>query len=232
MAKAKKNIQWAGNAQRPSPEAQQPNHEVVLRQDLSKIQGMIASITDNQSKRIAIKSQTDADTASLVTAEIAAYKSRIGAFWDEDISRAHKLHKSLVAKRKKFLDPANSLESEIKAAVTFWVNAEKRKAEDLQRDLAVAAKEVGLPPPVVEAPRVEGLRFSEAWVFTITDKMAFIKAIAKEKAPIEAMVIDESWLGADVRNRHDRAVPDENGELYLYPGVKIYKETRASVLSR
>lgn len=206
--------------------------ESVTKELSSKILGIKATanqLFNAKTKTFVVKSQGDADAAGAVCQEIGGYLKLVGSYWDDVVASAHALHKDLVAKRKEFLDPAQSLDRAIKAAVQTWVTAEQKKAEALQEKLAVKAEAAGLPPPIVEGPAVEGLSAKRKWIHKTLDTTAmkeFVKAVAAGKAPIEALEINESWLGKDIDLHHERAAKDPlTGKTYLYPGVEIYEIT-------
>ena len=197
--------------------------EAELQKEGMTLKGKIVSLQDEKGL-IVVRDQMQADLAGNIVTYIGNLKKRVHDYLDGDISLANTLHKSLTGKRKKLLDPAESLEYQLKLAASVWIAAERKRAEEKQEQLAELAANVGLPPPVVDMPEIEGLTAKDGWGYHVENHSDFLAAAAKGKAPKEAFIVDDSWLKNDVKLNHARAVIDpETGKMYLYPGLHIFE---------
>lgn len=80
---------------------------------------------------VTVRSVADYEAAGARRAAIKAYLKGVHDYWDKDIDDAFQHHRNLCAKRKRFLDPAETEERQLKDAMDVWLNAEdaRRRAE-------------------------------------------------------------------------------------------------------
>lgn len=193
-------------------------------------------------ERNSLEITTDADlaTAENWLKDCYAREKTIDAHFDDDISRAHQLHKSLVAKKKNYLEPVLSLANKLKASIGSWLKKKEaerqaviraqeeaaRKAEE-DRRLAAAqemqdqgeadvAEEILEAPiaPVIQAPppapKAASVTLKKTYRFEIVDPL---------KIPREYLCVDEVKIG--------RMVRASSGTLVI-PGVRIIEEETAA----
>src|SRR3990167_5581715 len=183
---------------------------------------------------VVIASQEDADEAGRLCNEIAATGKEIEESWEKETGFFHRFHKALTERRGKCQRILDGHIGKLKGGVRFWLLAEadrKRKAEAAanerinQQFQSAGIKEP--PPPVsFEKPAVAGMSGRASWGYNVPDKLALIKAVARGKAPIEALEIAESWVKKDVNLNHARAIENpETHKKYLYDGtVEIFED--------
>ena len=185
----------------------------------------------------------DAEALAPVRDTLKAFADKIHEELDENISAANRLHKSLLAQRKRHLEPVEKALAKIRSVVGAYqqrvrlaeaearAKAEKERqrkeaqeAKRLQRkgvdaaearEVAAAAAEAMVPAAAPER-KPEGFRGTRPGAITVrvTDKMALIKAVAKGEAPPSLLEVSEK----DCRNyfrMYERKSP---------PGVEMKQE--------
>lgn len=125
---------------------------------------------------MAIASQDEADRAGVALSRIAEAVKKIDEFCDPEIAAAHKLHKSLVAKKKKLRQPFDMLDRDIRDSLRTW--------QQKQLESAAVERELGGTDDVATTA---GVTFVKDWDVAISDLPALVKAVADGKHPT-------SWL--------------------------------------
>lgn len=193
-------------------------------------------------ERNSLEITTDADLATAENWLKDCYEreKKINAHCDDDISNAYQLHKSLVAKKKAYLQPVLDLMTKLKFSVGVWLRKKEqerqaairaqeeaaRKAEEDRRLVAAqemqdqgeadVAEEILTAPiaPVIKAPppapKAASVQMVKVWKYEITDAA---------KLPREYLTPDETKIG--------RMVKASSGTLVI-PGVRIYCEETAA----
>lgn len=152
-------------------------------------------------------------------AEAVEFQKRIKAaikkadeFFDGDIKRAHELHKSLCASKKKVTGDLEKAERILSPAIANYQLQKIAALEAEQKKAAKQAEKKGLPPPAARAPdKLDGLSVAVTWSAEVTDLMALVKAVAAKKAPIEALQANPAFLNGEARKLKDN---------FNYPGCK------------
>ena len=185
---------------------------------------------------------TDADlaTAEGFLKDCYEREKKIDQHCDADISNAHQLHKSLVAKKKSYMEPVANLITKLNFAVKVWLQKKERErqaeiaaredaARKIEEDKRLAAaqemqdqgeaelaEEILEAPiaPVIQAPppvtKAASVTLRKDWKYEITDA---------NKIPRDYLCVDESKIGKMVRA--------SSGTLVI-PGVRIYCEETAA----
>ncbi len=80
--------------------------------------------------QIVVRDEETLGTANFYLKDVKAMMAKIEASFDPQIDQAHRLHKSLLAEKKKFTDPLTSAERVVKMAVAqFYDDQEKKRVE-------------------------------------------------------------------------------------------------------
>ncbi len=161
-----------------------------------------------QADALEVTCKEDADTAGVLVQALAAVKAEIHEAFDPVVQAAHKAHKAAVAARKRYLDPVEAAERELKRRVMAWqraererVEAERRAAVEAERarlaaeaesigipeealdDLAVAAEaEAAVPEP--EAPEVAGLVVVKRYDAEVVDLRALLRWAVEDETGV------------------------------------------------
>lgn len=200
----------------------------------AKVEALLADpdlnrLLDPKTMLATIKNQEDADTAGRICKELAEGGKEIGELTEKETGFFHRFHKTLTERRGKHQKALDSCIKKLKEGVRLWLLAEQQRVA--QAEAAANAKieqEFGeeAPPVSFEKPKVEGMSGRTVWLYRIPDMAAFIKAVARGKAPQAAVMVNEDWLSGDVTLNHDRAVKDEaTGKLFLYEGtVEVFQD--------
>lgn len=188
-----------------------------------------------------ITTQEDLERAEEFLKSCYEREKMIGEHCDADIKAANDLHKSLVAKRRRYLEPVQNLIGQLKNQVSGWLIRQKakrdaeiaaaeaaaRKAEEDKRladaqamqeqGHTEAAEEILSAPvaPVITAPQPPKAKAAST---TLTKTWRF-EIVDAAKIPREYLAVDETKIG--------RVVKAHSGTIAI-PGVRIYCEEVAT----
>jgi hypothetical protein len=180
--------------------------EKDLKQELQTIEGQV--------KTIVVKDAETFKVAGNMILMIDAYEKKVHNFCDDNISKADKLHKSLIASRGELLNPAETYRKILKKGTSVYLteqerirreaqaklDAERRKQEEVERkrleERAAKAEEKG------KVEKAEELREKAAEVYIPpaivqpeVEKTTYMDAgTISQKKDIEVEVIDSFAL--------------------------------------
>lgn len=83
-----------------------------------------------------VKDQPSLDVANEFLKSIKSLAARIAETFDPQISRAHELHKSLLAEKKKFTNPLDDAEKIVKRTIAGYLAEEDRKRREAEAERA------------------------------------------------------------------------------------------------
>lgn len=236
---------------RPVPESEFPEEPTkdiaAVESDYSEAKTE-ALTAPKQAATIAVIDQTSLTFANDFLQNIKQLLARIGETFDPQIAKAHDMHKSLLAEKKKFTSPLEEAEKIVKRSIAGYLAEEDRKRREAESERArieAAAR--------AEAERaLKAAEKAESNGDTAKAEKLYAKAEAKingvlDQAPVvpeapkaAGLALTETWKfsivdpGAIPR---EYLVPDEvkigrivralKGET-LIPGVRIWSERSVS----
>lgn len=159
---------------------------------------------------------TDSKTlagATEIVRWIRGVQDEIRGTFRPHIQMANQQHKSLIATEKRFLDPLAQAELTLKSKIGEYnrqVEADRRAAEELARELSTPAEQV---QAVFEVPKPRGLSEQTHWKFRIVDESLL---------PREYLMPDTGKIGGVIRAA--------KGTVTI-PGVEAYAEKSTVVRS-
>jgi hypothetical protein len=202
-------------------------------------------------KSIVVRDQATLDAANDFLHELDAMIEQIDKTFNPQIAKAHELHKSLLAEKKKFTEPLELAKKVIGQRVAIHVTALQEKRREAERVRLAAEDEARrlAEKAVDKAEKLEagGNGGKAAKVIEEThDKVEAIMAAAPEipeEADTSGLVIREDWkfsiVDASLIPR-EYLVPDEKkigrivralkGDANI-PGVRVYSEKSTAVRS-
>jgi hypothetical protein len=191
----------------------------------------------------------DKETYDLANSFGAAAKELLKAIdeaFDPIIEAAHKSHKTALEQKKKQSAPVEAVKKMVDAKMVAWYQAEKAKAEALQRAAEAAARkkaedealaqaqllqdmgmdeaaEEALEAPVVlelgktfEPEKAEGVSYRDSYSATVVNLMLLVKAVAAGTQPLACIEANMVTLNGFARTLKSEA---------NIPGVRIDKTT-------
>lgn len=178
-------------------------------------------------------------------------QKEVGDEYDEVISKAHTIHKDLVAKKKKYLDPLKEAEDKIRDAIKSYRldlelerQAQEKKAKEdaeasLQAEKDRLLKEAEAAKSSGDDDKADELALKSA---TIENGGVFVTSKAVKQEGMSSSII---WKGrvSDVNKlpkEYLTITPNQkaidahiklNGSLRAIPGVEYYQDVNLSVRS-
>ena len=156
-------------------------------------------------------------------AALDAMKERARAWWDtEEQKRKTEAARLKAIDDKRREDEAARLLAESEEARKF---GDVAAAVDLAQEAVAVQQEPPPPPPPSSVPRggaARGMTHRANWTFEITDKAAFVKAVADGTISLEAIQENAVYL-------RGRAKADKN--TLRWPGVRFFNKGSTSVRS-
>jgi len=195
---------------------------------------------------LAVVDQASYDAANAINAEAYRLKKAFHEWFDPIDDASKKQRQATIAQGKKIDEPFDYVIKATGSKASIWMRAEeariaeeKRKAEELQRQIAEdavlktaqalqdaglqsAAEEVLSVPVVVSKVEVEGPAKAEGVYYTdrysaeVVDLMALVKSVAEGKTPICYLKADDVALNGWARSTKGAEA---------MPGVKVVKTT-------
>lgn len=197
----------------------QVNAESKYLDKLTAVKGRVGSVAVTSDKR---QGELEA-----IRTDLKAVMKEIDSTFDPIIKKAHETHKEAVAQKKRIADPYKNFITAINGAISKWITKKQAdEQERLRKQQAELAKlrEQETPEAEEKTLKVETKILSTiekgkqreqgsylTWSAEVVDTMTLIKAVAAGKAPIEAVVANQTYLNAQARKQED--------ELNI-PGVK------------
>ena len=200
---------------------------------------------------IIVHDQATLDAANDFLHEVDATLGRIGETFDPQIARAHELHKSLIAEKKKFTEPLELAKKVVGKRVADHVAVVKEKRREAERLRLVAEEEARklAEKAVDKAGKLEaggnGNKAAKV-IEEAHDKVEAIMATAPEipdEADTAGLTIREDWKFSIVDAAlipREYLIPDEKkigrivralkGDANI-PGVRAYSEKSTSTRS-
>lgn len=86
-----------------------------------------------RAREIMVRSQEDLSLANAFLQDIKRLAAKITGTFDPQIAQAHSLHKSLLAQKRKFLDPLDEAERILKPKIADYLAEEDRKRLEAER---------------------------------------------------------------------------------------------------
>ena len=180
---------------------------------------------------VIIKTQEEADLAGDLCNDLAAVLEEVTESWDKERGFFHRFHKTLTERTSTHAKVLNRYVALLKDGARRWTVKKNQeiKAQEVKANEIVREADPTAPPVVFEKATVSGLSDRKSWEYNVPDFMALIKAVARGRAPMEWLMIDDRVAKADVRIHHDRAVLDQAGKKFLYEGtVEVYEDISMS----
>ncbi len=187
--------------------------EVMVNEALTD--SRLAKLTDKKTKAIVVRTQEEADLAGTLANVLAEVDTVAAGLCEKETAFFNKFHKRLTGPRGDRSKKLKAKIAEIKNAAAVWLKKEMARISELEQKSEEA--------PVLPKPQIEGLSGRKVQRYRITDLRALVKAVARNKAPLEAIMINDSWLQKDVDLNHDKAV-EIDGKKYLYDGVEVFTD--------
>jgi hypothetical protein len=206
--------------------------EVVEIPSVGIIKKEDALTAPQYAKTLTVTDQPTLDVANGFLKNIKAIGSAVADSFDPQIKKAHELHASLLAEKKKFTAPLEDAEKIIKRTIAGYLDEQDRQRREAEAERArieaeakgdfakaeaiaqeavnVMEAKIDAAPAIPDAPQAAGLSLTENWKFRIIDKSLI---------PLEYMVPDEVKIGRVVRALKSEA---------KIPGVSVYSEKSVS----
>jgi hypothetical protein len=193
------------------------------------------------------------NNAAAILVSIKGFEKKVGEHYDDDIAKAHALHRSLTTKKNMALMPLRAAEMIIKPALAAYISAEEKKqrAEEervmaAQRkqneeaqlaeaqeavkngDLGAANAILEAPPapiimPVIPQTKAAGISMSDTWHAEAFDLKTILTDVVAGKTPMSVIEINTKVVNSLVKNL--------KGE-FKYRGFKVWSEKSVSAKSR
>lgn len=217
------------------------------------------AVVEDEAKREALAapkyaaglSVTDQDTLDYAHAFLKAVKTRaeqIAASFDPQIGRAHELHKSLLAEKKKFTAPLEDAERIVKRTIAGYLAEEERKRNEIEAERA-RVEAIARAKAEAEYRKAQDASASgnNAKADAIIDKAYAELENATAAAPVvpdaptaHGLALVENWKFQIIDKKllpAEYLIPDEikigrvvralKGEANI-PGVRVYSEKTVS----
>lgn len=159
---------------------------------------------------------------------------------DADIKAAYDLHKSLVAKRRSYLEPVQNLITQLKQQVQGWLIRQKAKRDREIAAAEAAARKVEEDKRLADAQAMQEQGHTEAAEEILSAPIAPVLTVAPAPKPkaasitlakvwkfeiVDATLIPRDYLTVD-ESKIGRVVKAHSGTIQI-PGVRIYSEDAA-----
>lgn len=180
-------------------------------------------------REIVVTSPRTYEIAGNTLKDLTAIEKRIAAYWESDVATAHKLHRSLVAKREAMLGPVGEIKKALVVDMKRWADDQERERREAQAraeadarrraEAESAVTEVAVAPDPVVVPKTVPSGFGtytrKTWRAEVVDVAAFIKAVADGRIPVAAIEPNTAFL-----NNQARAMRSTMN----YPGVRVFEQ--------
>jgi hypothetical protein len=221
----------------------------------------IVPATVAQAAGITIADSIDYELACSFLTMIAGRKKQVGETFDPIVKKSYDAWQEAIKQRKKFLDPLETAEADVKKKVATWHDEQERlRREQEQRDTQ-AAREAQEAAALQEAAELEANGEKELAQMVLEDaakapapvvvtpsSVPKQAGIAKQKvwkwrdtadrvqtlrALVKAAAKDDRWLAYLALNESAvTAAAKSQKDLAQVPGIQFYAESGVSVRSR
>ena len=106
-------------------------------------------------REIDVKDAPSFEMAGDVCKNLTALEKQIKAFWEEDVSSALKLHRSLVAKRDAMLEPVGEQKKSLVAGMKAWQDEQERARRAEQARAEAEARRIAEEAALAKAVALE-----------------------------------------------------------------------------
>lgn len=146
---------------------------------------------------IVVSDAVSFETAGNTVKELTGLEKQIKAFWEDDVTSALKLHRSLVAKRDSMLVPVGEQKKSLTNGMKTWADEQERARREAQEKAETMAD----GPVLVESnvPAGFGTAIRKTWSAEVVDLMALVKAVASGKVPLTAIEANMTFLNGQAR---------------------------------
>jgi hypothetical protein len=191
--------------------------------------------------RIVVSNQETLDRASEILCASAKMVGVIEAFFKPLKEKAHAAHKAICNAEKEKLEPHKRVREYLDPQVSSYLGVQKaireaeeariaREIEDNKVNMAADAEKAGNSAlaesilsapsysPVLTAPKIDGIQTRKELRVEVYDRMELIRAVASGMVPIDALIVNESYLKSEHRNTNK-----------WFPGVRFRWDTGISV---
>ena len=214
-----------------------------------------------QAHEITVETSDDYEMACSFLTLIATRRKQVGETFDPIVQKAHATWQEAIAQRKKFLDPLNEAEANVKRKVSDWRIDEERKRKAEEDRLAAIAKKEADDRALAEAEQLaangehelatmvlEEAAAAQAPVLVAPTTVPKQEGIAKKttwkwrykgnpssalQALVKAAAEDERWLAYLCVN--ETVVGGEartKKSLTRIPGIEVYPDESVSVRAK
>ena len=159
----------------------------------------------SKSNEIKIVNQETLNQAGEYLKQIKEAKKVIDDYWDEEISRAYKTHKGLIAKKKELIKPYDEAEKDIKNKMSDYIISQEKAKEELESTTNEYGIEVNLPKNV---DKIDGISYTDSYTIDKID----LKLLPKELNGVILIKPDESAI--------KKLIKLTKGKIEI-PGVKF-----------
>ncbi len=148
----------------------------------------------NAANALAVANQADYDAATEFLKGVKGAARKVNDYFNPDIEAAHKLHRSLTAKRGDFLRPMEQAEATVKGKAIAWLNAERRRVDEENRRAQEAARRAAEEQRLAEAAAMEAQGEHEvAQAMIDAPVVVGPVAVAAEPDKGEGVSVRKSW---------------------------------------
>lgn len=184
--------------------------------DVIEIEKKTSEIVD-WSKVKKIDSEDQYRKAIEVTKDVKNLQKQIVDTFSAQKELAHKAHKAVIEAEKKYLEPLQTVEKNLKNICSAYFWNLKRAELDAEKEAIKSGVETTVS---VTIPEVQGVSYRDNWKMEVVDLMVLVKAVAKGQQPISLLLPNETAI-----NQIVKALKAETN----IPGVKVYSEKVSSV---
>lgn len=205
-----------------------------------------ASVTVDTARALQVVDLQSYTRAAILVTGLRALSKRITAFFEDDVKRAHELHRSLTRKRSEAVDPVDKECARLARDMSSWKTEADRKAREVAARLAREEQERQRALALEEAAALEA-QGEQALAESVVEQAIAMPAPVIPIAPTAPKVEGVSYRGLWRHQIVDAAlVPREylvideqkiaavvkatKGTLSI-PGVRVYEEQIAVVRS-
>jgi hypothetical protein len=115
--------------------------DTVLALPVDEVAKLVPAVV-SQAQEITVESSEDYEMACSFLTLIATRRKQVGETFDPIVQKAHATWQEAIAQRKKFLDPLNEAELNVKRKVSDWrIDEERKRRAEEDRLAAIAKKE-------------------------------------------------------------------------------------------
>lgn len=223
------------------PATREPETAMIL---MPETRNQALAVPD-QARALVVRDQETLDVAKGLLCAIDELKARVDESFDPHIAQAHKLHKSLLAEKKKFADPLDSAKMVVSRKAADYIAEQERIRNEAERKrLAVEAQAREIADKAVsKAEKLGASGKEEAAAATVNGAYEKVQSIMEaapeipEELDTKGLTVREDWKFSIVDAAlvpREYLIPDEKkiGRIVRamkdqtnIPGVRVYAES-------